>query len=132
MANKPRVTTVESVVYQPPEGPPVVASTGSSRFLASTEQPYGPRHLEVAEEWKALDHGWIDAASVIVVANAEKVWPGDEDKESPHVLEVAAGDGPPWLVAPGESLRGRPSDLASLRVRSRRGTIKFTVTIFPV
>jgi hypothetical protein len=142
---KDRLTVVETVYHQPAGEPPVSVDFRFSRDLDSVEQSYR-RQLTATEDWKSLDHGWIEQAGMLVIQNLEgkfRANPTDEERAeaAAKVLEVAhrvdedpaAGvwDCAVWLVLPGESFRGCPSDIKRLVVRSRSAPLRFSVFILP-
>ncbi len=115
----------------------------TSRFfvpLTTDNQPY-ERELKATEEWVPLadKYCWLDATSMISVQNDEGRFPvanptPEEIEESKlKILELSFDPDRPWHwpIAPGQSIRGCPSDLKALWIRSRHGVTRFTVTIFP-
>ena len=138
---KDRLIVVESIYHQPASGDPTSFDSRFGVELASQEQPY-ERTTTVGEEWTQLSLGsWITECRMLVLRNEEgndlRVTPSPEMKAAleAKVLELSDANGPSsvtWLIAPGTSMRGRPSDLSSLRIRSASGTIKFTVCLYPL
>lgn len=139
MAEPPsRVTVVEQVYHQILNGQPHLVESRFSRDLESDEQAY-ERRLKVGEAGVPLDCGWVTKASQLLIINEEgrnlQVNPTDEERKklSEKVLEVYYVQSltSPWLVLPGESMRGCPSTLEGLRIRSQSGIIRFTLHVIP-
>lgn len=146
MSDKPkaRLVSVSTVYHQLLPGQPTGQQRQWSRPLASDQQPYGPRTLTVGEEWMPLDCGWVTDVGYVVIQNEEgkftQTIPTEEEREAAagKVLEVAfpgwnAND--PihhrWLVPPGETFSGTPSLASCLRIRSRSGPCRYTLTVYP-
>lgn len=127
--NKPHLVVAEWVYHARPGGDTHVVESRYERQLGSGEQ-FFERELVVGEEWAAITHCWLESAGMLTVGTGE----GAAD-----VVEVAfAGvdgevpaDQPRWLIHPGESFRGVPSSLTSLRLRCRRGEAIVTVGVVP-
>ena len=130
-----RLTIVEMIYHQIPDRQPFAVDWRSSRQLSSNERPY-ERNMIVTEEWEPLPGAWLTGCSMVHVSNQEGKWlqcvPTVEETAAiaTKVIEVSTG-GALWLVHPGESFRGCPADLSTVRIRSRCGSIKCIVTLFP-
>lgn len=141
---KDRLVVVETVYHQPTGEQPTAVESRFSRDLQTVEQPY-QRQLTATEEWKPLDCGWIKDAGMLVIQNLEGKFqanPTDEERAeaAARVLEVSyREDQDPnmdvsrhgWLIYPGESFRGCPSNLDLLAVRSQYGSLRLSVFIIP-
>lgn len=156
--SRPRVTVVEQAYYQSPDDQPRCVETRYSQDLASDEQPY-LRLMKVTEEWKPVDHGWIEEASLLILTNEEgrigTVIPSRADLEASSMKVIEIGwqlEGPPegprtmhspdrlppppivpfLVVHPGKSVRVTPQFLRAMRLRCRSGMARATVNLFPV
>lgn len=132
-----QLTVVEHVYHQPAGEQPTGIETRFSRHLKTQEQPYC-RRLLIGEDWVALDHGWVNEASHMVVQNMEgrftQVNPTDEQcKEvAARVIELGYQNAKGyWLIGPGESLRGQPNVLDGLMLRCQQGKAQVTINVFP-
>lgn len=95
-------------------------SFGWSLPLDNDEQPYF-RELTVGEEWRPLDHGWLDSASRVCFWNRGE-----------SVLEVACDGSPPFAkIDPGSSTSFSPTDVTALRVRARQDQTRFDLLLIP-
>lgn len=149
-----RLTVITTVSFQPKDGPPTSNGKPFDRVVKTDEQPYGPRRLKVGEEWTQLETGWLSEAGHVVIENDEGYWtqkqPTKEERAEAEskVLELClmppeepggrTMHSPPrtkpwcqWEVPPRESHRGTPSYLKGFMIRCRKGTARFTVTIYP-
>lgn len=143
---RPRLTIVETISHQQPNGQPTSVDSRFGRYLQSGEEPY-TRKVMVTQNWEPLDCGWLDEASIVSIVNNEgrftQVQPTQEQRELVEARIVEIGcrpelseDARPYatfgLVRPGESYRGEPAvSLKSLMIRCRSGQAKCTITIFP-
>jgi len=131
-----RLVISETVYHQNHDADPTSADSCFSRTLASDEQPYS-RRVVIGEAWQPLDCGWVEQASMLVLANQEgrfvQVIPtqAERDTMAAKIVEVGYGDMAAWLVRPGESFRAEPADLKAIRVRCRSGSAKCQLTVFP-
>ena len=136
---KDRITVREMIYHQQAGEQPTGTETKFSHELESHEQPY-QRRLSVGEDWIPLDHGWIEEASLLSIFNEEgkflQVNPTDEERAeaAKKVLQVSPTINVvvnPWIILPGQSMRGCPLSIRSMFVRSQSGVISFSVHIFP-
>ncbi len=134
---KNRITVVETVYHQVMGDQPDCLESRFTREVESQEQPYR-RNCKVGEEWQALDTGWLDEVSMLVIRNEEgtnlQVHPTEEQKAdlAKKVLLLSSTDSSTnWLILPGESFRGVPSTVKNLEVRSQSGTIRFILYATP-
>ncbi len=140
-----RLTVVSHVYHQRVGRNPKVIECKFTRDLESRQQVY-ERELEATEEWQPLDHGWLkDSVRMLVITNQEgqnlQVHPTDEEREATakRVLCLAYGsnNGPHpcldccWLVPPGESFQGFPSQISQLCIRSQSGITEYTLYLIP-
>lgn len=141
-----RLTVVETVYHQPWGEEPVAVESRFSRDLQTRNQLF-ERRCRVGEDWQPLECGWLGEAGMLVIENREGRFlqrvPTDEEREAAaaKVLEVgwepdgATMHDPPataqWIIPPGESIRGQPATLKSLRLRCRSGECRFTVYLLP-
>lgn len=132
----PLVTVVESVYHQVPgEQPTQPVESRYSSELATDEQPF-IRKFKVGSEWKALETGWLNDCSMLVLKNEAPHWtvqPTDEERLEAALKVVEMGCGGKALaeLPPGESLRFRPADICSLRVRCIAGAANCVLCLFP-
>lgn len=137
---KSKLTVVDTVYYQCVGGEPVSVESKFSRELDSDEQIY-QRHSKVGEDFIPLDCGWLERnVGMLLITNEEgknlQAHPTEEEAEtlSRRVLEVRyKGNGLAggWLIPPGESFRGYPSNTENLVIRCQVGTAQFTINLIP-
>lgn len=139
-----RLTVNESVYHQLYGEQPSQIENHFSRFVESDEEPYS-RRRKATEEWQPLDIGWVKEIGVgmlVISSLAGKALqrnPTKEEKEetAKQILEVSYTAATPtsvalcWLIPPGESMRGMPSHGNELWIRSRHGTVRYTVFVIP-
>ena len=137
VAAKSRLTVVETVYHQNPKEQPTCVDSRHTQVIEGDEQVW-QRRCKVGEEWTPIDQGWIEACSCFHVRNDEGrflINPTDAEREevAARVLEIAfAGQVQhAWLVRPGMTFRGEPSEARSLLIRCRSGEARYTVTFFP-
>jgi hypothetical protein len=134
---KSRLGVVEHVYHQSSNDQPMQVEGRFSRPLLSNEQPFR-RKLTATQERKRLETAWIDDAGMLCLANeegkCEQVVPTPEQRalNAAKVVELSYGDSDDkWLILPGETFRGQPSNVKNLFVRCQCGTAECWVTIFP-
>lgn len=136
---RPRLSVVQMVYHQQPDGQPTVQEARYSRWLESDEQPY-LRRMTVGEEWVALDVGWVEKAGMLVLRNEGgppspvKLTPEQKAEAAAKVIEVGFTEGltgQVWLIPPGESMAGVPRNAKELRVRCQSGEVKLSVCVLP-
>lgn len=133
------VTVVESVYHRTsPDHKPLLVDCRSKRTLASDDQPYQRFNLDVGEDWQPLkfDPDWVGPllCGLLIIKNeptrfAVNPTPEQRTEAASRVLEVSVSGSAPWLVFPGETFRGVPSDLSLVRVRCRKGSAKYSLTL---
>lgn len=138
------LTVVCQVYHQPAQGLPTPANPSYGCQLESDEQPY-TRWFNAGSEWKPLDRGWLEAASLLILQNEEGRYPATrpsaEEKQAiaERVVEIGLdpGDGdwnyltPVLLVRPGRTCTVEPADLKNLMVRCRKGAARCVLYLFP-
>lgn len=109
-----RITVVESLYYQPPNGgSPASYGSQFARWVGTSEQPYVRRTQTHDAEWHPLDTGWVRNDALLLLSNESgknmEVNPTKEELEriSRQVLELSvAPDLPAFCsIPPGESAR---------------------------
>ena len=147
-AEQARLGIVEQIYCYPPGAAPTLIDLREGFWLETDEQPY-QRKLKVGTEWQPLDCGWLEGkgVSLLVLVNEEgkhlTVVPSEQQKAavSGRVVELGVqtmygmGDAPGIVpiapLRPGLSLRFAPADAKALRLRSRAGEARVTLTLFP-
>jgi hypothetical protein len=138
------LTVVEMVYHQLTAGQPVVAESRFGRPLKTDEQPYR-RTFRLGEQWVSVETGWVDQPAMLMISNETgkglTANPTQEmrDELSRKVIEMGVSVCsviedtvvPVLKILPGESFRGQPSEIGSLRVRCAHGETKCTVTAIP-
>jgi hypothetical protein len=140
---KARLTVVEQVYHQLPGENPTRIESKFYQALDIAEQLYH-RRMKATERWQKIDCGWIQEVSEVCIHNDEGrflvVQPSDEERAEAarKVLEVSFGDygpdppsGPVWLVRPGQSMRGCPSEFQRLCIRSQCGEARCSIYLIP-
>jgi hypothetical protein len=131
-----QLVVVETIYHAATGCEPTAAESRFARKLETDEQPY-TRRITVTQEWQQVDTGWITEAGMLRLANKEgeglQVQPTAEERAAmaSKIVELSVDGSAPWLIFPGESFRGMPSELESLRVRCRSGEARCLITIFP-
>jgi len=132
-----RLTVVSKIYLQTTQEEPFAVDVRYEEQVLSDEQVW-ERHTKVGEGWIPLDCGWVDEASLVVITNNEMPVPhnqltGSVGPVNVHILEVGESQSriPIFEIPPGQSLPGRPVDLKGLVIRSRGGTVRFTVWVLP-
>lgn len=137
MPNQARITVIETIYFQSPDSQPIGTEDRTLITLDTDEQPY-IRNLTIGPEWKRLDAGWLETASLIHLRNNEGTYldkhPTEEERAEMNgrIVEIAGDQTPPFaLVRPGRSIRMEPYCLDSTFLRCCSGSAKCTLTIFP-
>ena len=144
------ITVVEQVYFRNENGSYGKCFDSSfKRSVNNDEQVYGPRTIEVSEQWQQLDLGWFteevhgysnlkSPIGVIILANEEGKFtqrmPTEEMKREAQakVIEISFNSLSPDLHIPAtESARISPLDPCNVKVRCRKGTARCTITILP-
>lgn len=134
----PRLTVVESIYHQGPQGMPTSMRVSFSRWLTSEEQPW-TRLTVVKPDWERLDIGWLDSKKIAVLSVANKAvapWGSEADdirqdekflewRVSATVQVLFALDASPNItcshhavILPGESMRLTPLPGTSIFMRA--------------
>lgn len=137
MAERSRVTVVETVYHQTGEGHTTPIESKYQRFLGSV----GPGYLRlqtVGEDWQPLDVGWVQDASFLHIRNEKPRYSRvptavEQGIAESKVLELRMEDSeiPFSEVRVGESIRINPMYVRMIQVRCRSGEAKFTVNVLP-
>lgn len=132
-----RITVVEQVYFQSFGEQPRLQESRYSHELDSFDQPY-ERRLTAGPDWVPLDIGWVAEPGMILVRNDEGQFfafnPTEEQKGivAGRIIELSyGGDQLGWLVPPGETFRGCPSDARALKIRCQRGRAAYTLLVYP-
>jgi hypothetical protein len=152
--NKSRIVIVENVYHQSPNEDPIVVESRFDRWLSTNEQPF-IRKMYVEQEWKPLDYGWINNASILVITNEKDksiavrpthsqqellnnrilevgIIPTIEDK--PRDMHSPKLDNTPIIfttIPPGESIRINPPNVKSVVIRCQGiGVTRCTISLF--
>jgi hypothetical protein len=138
------LTVVEMVYHQLTAGQPVVAESRFGRPLKTDEQPYR-RTFRLGEHWISVETGWVDRPAMLMITNetgkrlvanpTQQV----RDELSRKIIEVGVSVCsviedtvvPVFKILPGESFRGQPFEINSLRVRCAYGETKCSITAIP-
>lgn len=141
--NGSRLAVVENVYFHPQNDDAVQIESVYNRFLKSDELPYS-RTTNVGTEWKQLEPGWVQEASLLIVRNLEgrftQMIPTPEERREAEakVLVLAVSTQvskeptiPIALLLPGESLRYTPWDCTKLWIRCQVGVAKYNFQFFP-
>lgn len=134
--SKPSLVVVEVCCYQAAGQSPI---SPDSRFLVPVESEEYPcvRPYRVGQEPRKLDYLWFGDASMVVIKNSpppSDTVPSEEEARrlARRVVEVRfEGDQGCYLIPPGQSFRGCPSDVKNLTLRCREGETSCTVYVFP-
>jgi hypothetical protein len=148
---KGHISVVETVYHQLTDGQPIAVESRFSRSTETDEQPY-QRKITVTEEWKSIDHGWIEQVGMLHLSNEEGVFsvmPTEEEKQEvlEKIVEIGVAEIQSFanakisfspanilvclIILPQESMRVVPYDIPRLRIRCRKGTAKCIITLFP-
>lgn len=134
--NRARVTVVEQVYCCTADDQPLSQENRFQLRITSDEQPYF-RRFRISENWQPLDAGWLQSASMVVIANEEgkqqtKIPTPDEAAElAARVVEVGR-DGIAFArVRPGATARFEPAALTQLQLRCCSGTATVTLMAAP-
>ncbi len=135
-----RITVVENVYHQSPNGNPTTTSSSYNRFLETDEQPY-IRHITVTSEWQPIDLGWLKDVGIgmLIIQNNAKPTPvlSSERRENLtnylHTIKVSLRDTKAidMYIYCGESTRFVPANIHHLYIRVTSGKVKATITAIP-
>ena len=139
-----RILVIDSVYFCPYNDEVIGVDSRYDRPLETQEQVYtrqchNPNTVST-EEWRQLDFGWLSSnIGMFVITNDEGKYydthPSEEEKEDTkkRILQIRCNANPDcvWLIPPGESFRGSPSDPSHLWIRCEHGQAKYTLTAFP-
>lgn len=130
-ALKSRIVVIEKVYHQPPDGEATGVDRAYTRWVDSTEEPYGRKLTINPENWKKLDHGWVKGPCMVSIFNEEgrnrQTIPTPEELQETagKIIEIGImpkdGNGfyldPFIIVRPGESCRFETPDISDLWIR---------------
>ena len=137
-----RVTVIEQIYHQPEGKSPTLSEARFDRELETTGQLYKRIELEAVEnEWRPLipPGCWLQKPGMIFVENEEgkffSINPSVEELAEINQRVLLISDNPrslsEWEVLPRESMRGINSNPLGLLVKSRKGTTRYTITVYP-
>ena len=137
-----RVTVIEQIYHQPEGKSPTLSEARFDRELETTGQLYKRIEIEAVEnEWRPLipPGCWLEKPGMIFVENEEgrhfSVNPSAEELAEINQRVLLITDDhreiSEWEVYPRESMRGINSNPLGLLVRSRKGTTRYTITVYP-
>lgn len=137
---KSRITVVERIYHQNFEDEPTPVEDGW-QIESITKASVFPKKFDLGEAWTSLDSGWVDplGCALLRIANQKPKrrtipTPAEALDEASRIVEVSFSDPPASggpILHPGESLRFRPSDVRTLRLRCRNGKARLVVHFFP-
>jgi hypothetical protein len=131
-----RVTVVGNVYHTSTENGVVDFPMRFGRHLKTTEQPY-VRRLNLTEEWKLVDTGWLDDCSLVAIENRTTKYDGQSrpvfSKDTAGTVELSYTKQPDqsFIIPPGEAYTFVPSDVTKLYVRSRKGNAVVSLHVLP-
>lgn len=137
-----RVTVVETIYHSPANQQPFSIVSRFSRDLTTKEQLY-ERYLTATEEWTQLESGWLgDNVGMMSIHNLEgeflQVIPTPEEKEEAEKKILVLSPDPfredypdYWLIPPRESMRGCPTRVEGLWIKSLSGNTKYRICLVP-
>ena len=131
----PRLTVLGQTYYQAPDEPPVLVEERFTVPVSGGEQVF-TRRLVVGEEKVAIDFGWLEDVSLLVIENRggpprqTVPTPEEEEEDAARNLTVFFDDVPAVLIQPRQSARFQPVG-NKLYVRCHGGTTRVTYTAFP-
>lgn len=140
---KDRVTVVEQVVhYSPRSGRTYPHEIRYAYETETVEQPWERAGFNcyATEEWKPLDLGWIQRASMICIRNEEgKGWDrmGEGEKKAlkERKLELKLGDlsypSEKIVIYPQRDARFCVENLKNIFMRSAKGLTNYSLFICP-
>ena len=137
-----RITVIEQIYHQPEGKSPTLSEVRYDRILETKGQPYKRIELEAVDnEWRPLipPGCWLEKPGMIFVENEEgkffSVNPSVEELAEINQRVLLISDNSrslsEWEVLPRESMRGINSSPLGLLVKSRKGTTRYTITVYP-
>lgn len=136
---KDRLICVDRLYFQPHNQQATGVEHQFVRELDTHEQPY-IRKCVATETPQSLKCGWIsgEQCGMLLITNDEGLnlqkIPTEEEKQAiaKKVLRLyRPGSSFHWIIPPGESFRGYPSDCELLDIESASGEINYTLHLFP-
>lgn len=131
-----RILIVEGVYHQQCDRNPTGGERRYGRTLECSARPV-EIDLTVTEEWQPLPVTHLKSVGMLLLVNEEGRFtrnPTSEERRlaTLKVVEISGENKQnPWLVLPGESFRGSPTDHKTLHVRCRSGSAECVLTYFP-
>lgn len=137
-----RITVVENIYYHVRGESPMLVNSRYVRTMQTTEQAYGPRRVQVGEEWTRLDLGWVKRCGMLHLENVEgrsfAVIPTPsqlQDLMMNGLVEIACSEDTPttphFYLPPRESMRVVPISATAMWARCRKGTVRLLLTAIP-
>jgi len=140
--NIARLTVDERVYVQFPgqQAEDFSPETSITYLKESDDSQVYVRHTYAGESFKAIDMGWIKDSSCIIIQNTQKldsqVIPSEAELAdlAQYVIRVCFVGrekylNEQWLLAPGESMRGKSQGV--LLIQCSKGKCRYTVTVIP-
>ena len=136
-----RLTVVEKYYYQS-QGEPIRSLAGSKyvKALDAQGEDAYERTYKIGENLLKLDTGWIEGEiAMLRIINTEGTnWRRiptkeqmEEISEKNVLVKFVASEHHHWIIPPGESMKGIPSDIDELHVCCTKGEARITVCIVP-
>lgn len=135
-----RLTVVEDFYFRSVDNEPDLFSRRYYRELKSNGHQVYRRRVTIGAEWQSLDLGWLTGCvGMLVIGNDtgkdRQTIPTEEEQAEidAAVVELSYNttehDG--WIINPGESFRGQPTDSRKLLMRCRQGKARCEMFIVP-
>jgi len=131
------LTIVEQIYHRSVDDEPISFDNRFSRVLETDETVY-TRRLKLNTQWTAIDLGYIDNPSLILIVNREGIFPtvkptqSELDNANRRMINVKYIDSECGFLVPAkESLRLVPTDASQLVLCSLWGTARCLIHVFP-
>lgn len=133
-----KLIVVEQVYHQNDGDEPAAYESRWCRILLTDEQPYGPRKVKVDREWRLLDTGWLNDASLLGLSNEEgkhlqaNPTAAEADLSSRKVVELSFdGSEAAILIHPGQDCRFSPANVNGIWLRCQAGPVNIMARVYP-
>ena len=117
-----RLTCIMQIYHEKKDDSPMGLSVNYTNNLKSEEESFR-RFMTLNSEWRELDHGWIDEASLVIIENTHPL-----NKINVSCRIPVSND---FIIKPKSFMVFNPTDLKNIKLNTSNGECKIKITIIP-
>jgi hypothetical protein len=133
-----RITARLDFYYEKFNENPIYSSHVLEAVLPQSEEDVYKRKVKVDQDWIAIDTGWLENVSYILIKNTKKAYSvhpskeeQDSDKNKNILVRYDKGD-PLFTIDKGSFLLFKPMDVTKIQISSPEGSTKVELIVMPL